>query len=140
MIITSQQSIPENKSKVLVVEDDRAYSKVFQRKLTMQNFDVSVSNGLEDIVEIVGSIEPDVLILDLVLPGKSGFEIIEDLRASAHGGLIILVASNLSQSSDKEKALSAGANDYFIKSNISVNEMVERVKNAINEKHKINGS
>jgi DNA-binding response OmpR family regulator len=94
----------------------------------MENFEVKVSNGAENISAIVDAFEPDLMILDLVLPGKSGFEIIEEVRSGAHGKIIIiLIASNLSQESDREKAIAAGADDYFIKSNVSVNEMVERV-------------
>ena len=130
--VSKKQSSPDKHTKILVVEDDRAYAHVFERKLAMENFEVKVSNGADNISDLVASFKPDLMILDLVLPGKSGFDIIEEVRSGPQGKMIIIIiASNLSQDSDRDKAMAAGANDYFIKSNISVNEMVDRVKKAV---------
>lgn len=120
---------------IMVVEDDRAYASVFERKLKMEGFNVVVSNTSEGVVDLVAKQPPSLMLLDLVLPGKSGFELLEELRADKKNDHIkIIISSNLSQSVDRQKATHAGADDYFIKSNISVNEMVERVKRALSQK------
>jgi len=78
---------------------------------------------------------PDLLILDLVLPQKTGFAILKELRAdSKFKDIKVLVASNLSQEADKAKVKKFGVLDYFIKSDISIFELMDKVKKALVDK------
>ena len=120
------------KKKVLVVEDDAAYANVYQRKLTKEGYEVVIEPNGEHVVRAVEREKPDLILLDLVLPGKNGFIVLQELRSRKEFDRIrIIIASNLGQDVDIEKAKSAGADDYFIKSNISVSEMIDRVKKVL---------
>ena len=127
---------------VVVVEDDRAYANVFERKLTMEGFSVTVYNSTEGVIDAITQEKPAVMLLDLVLPGKSGFDLLQEIRADQRfKDVKIIISSNLSQPVDQKKAIETGADDYFIKSNVSIQEMVERVKGVIAKppKHTVNG-
>jgi DNA-binding response OmpR family regulator len=117
---------------VYVVEDDRAYANVFERKLTIEGFSVVVCNSADGVLERILKKKPAVMLLDLVMPGKSGFDLLQEIRADKTlDNVKIIISSNLSQPVDQKKAIETGADDYFIKSNISIQEMVERVKGVI---------
>ena len=118
--------------RILVIEDDIAYANVYQRKLTKEGYEVQIQPDGAKAMETVRSFRPNLILLDLVLPGKTGFEILQELRSDTEFNSIkIIVASNLSQNVDVEKAKGSGADDYFIKSNVSVPEMIQKVKSAL---------
>jgi DNA-binding response OmpR family regulator len=126
-----------NGSLVFVVEDDRAYAKVFERKLQMEGFSVLVWNSTEGVIDSLTKEKPSVILLDLVLPGKSGFDLLQEIRAEKRfNDIKVIISSNLSQPVDQKKAIETGADDYFIKSNVSIQEMIERVKHVIAEPSK----
>ena len=117
---------------IFVVEDDRAYANVFERKLTMEGFSVVVHQSTEGVLERLEGEKPVLILLDLVLPGKSGFDLLREIRADKRfNDIKIIISSNLSQPVDQKRAIETGADDYFIKSNVSIQEMVERVKRVI---------
>lgn len=117
------------KKYILVAEDDMAYASVYKRKLEAEGFDAQVVNDGEAALGAVKQRKPDLIILDLLMPKKDGFSVLVELKNSADTKNVpVLVATNLSQEVDVEKAMKAGAADFFVKSNISISEMIEKVK------------
>ncbi|MFC1645107.1 response regulator transcription factor [Patescibacteria group bacterium] len=123
----------ESFKKILIVEDERPMAKALELKLGGSGFFAkAVFNG-EEALEILKEEKFDLIILDLVMPRMSGFEFLEKLKLNKIDTPVI-VASNLSQEEDIEKVKDLGAVDYFIKSDISISEIVERVRNVIENK------
>ena len=87
-----------------------------------------VGNG-EEVLKVARARKPDLMLLDLVMPIKNGFEVLTELQQDKkYKGIPVIVLSNLGQDSDMAKAKALGAVDYFIKSNTSMKEVIEKVK------------
>jgi len=114
---------------VLLVEDDALLNRMLANEFTHQNFHVvSVENGL-DVLLAVEKRKPDLILLDLVLPGIDGFEILKQLKGDKKTQEIpVIVLSNLEIESDVKSAKILGAEQYFIKANSSVEEIVSAVQ------------
>lgn len=119
---------------ILVVEDDNLVRKVMEIRLA-QMIDgikvVSASDGLEAIQKIK-ELNPVLILLDLVLPGKNGFDVLETLAPDIKTGKLTVIAlSNLSSKPDIERAMRLGAKSYFVKSNIDISNIVKELKKMI---------
>jgi DNA-binding response OmpR family regulator len=113
--------------KVLIIEDDEQISRVYGIKLKQENIEaISAMDGEEGFKKI-SSEKPDLVLLDLMLPKKDGFWVLEEIKKSGIK-VPVFVLSNLGQEQDKEKALSAGAKGYLIKADVSIKEVVEKIK------------
>ena len=87
---------------------------------------------LEEALTRIESAPPDLVILDLMMPGKSGFEVLEEIRASEEfKDVPVVVASSLGQDFDKQRAKQYGVLEYFTKSEITIAEMIEKIKKMI---------
>jgi len=115
--------------KILVVEDDKFLRKVYESKLPKEGFDVVLAvDGVEGL-EKLKTEAPDLMLLDLIMPRKSGFEVLEELKADKKAAHIpILVLSNLGQDEDIERTKNLGATEFLIKSNLSIKEIIEKIK------------
>ncbi|MFA5828894.1 MAG: response regulator [Candidatus Gracilibacteria bacterium] len=123
------------KKYILVMEDDKFYGNIFQTKLTEEGFDVTVATDGEKGLEEASKRKPDLILLDLIMPIKDGFEVLKFLKESATlKDVNIIIISNLGQEDDVNKALAMGAVDYLIKANISLQEAVDKVKKYFNDK------
>lgn len=119
--------MPENLKKVLIVEDEHPMAKALELKLGNSGyFAKAVFNG-EEALELLDSESFDLIILDLVMPRMSGFDFLEKLQLR-NITIPVLVASNLSQKEDISKVKELGAVDYFIKSNVSISEIIRKVE------------
>ncbi len=117
------------KKYILVMEDDKFYGNIFQTKLAEEGFDVNVATDGEKGLEEASKRKPDLILLDLIMPIKDGFEVLKSLKESATlKDVNIIIISNLGQENDVNKALAMGAVDYMIKANISLQEAVDKVK------------
>ncbi len=124
----------EGRKKVLIIEDDDHISKVYEIKLSKENVDTVVARDGEEGVKMVASEKPDLVLLDLMIPKKDGFTVLEEVKKTDLGKTIpILVLSNLGQQGDIERAVSMGAADYFIKVNLSIQEVIDKVKGYLNK-------
>lgn len=120
--------------KILIVEDEQVLSKVLKEKFDKAGFETKVSADGEIAISDSKSFLPEIIVLDLVLPKKSGFEVLKAVKADPETKMIpVIVVSNLGEDSDIKQALSLGAKDYFVKSQHPINEIVEKVKVAITE-------
>lgn len=120
--------------KILIVEDEAVLSKVLKEKFERSGFECLVASNGEVAITMARDGKPDVIVLDLVLPKKNGFLVLEEIKGDAGMKLIpIVVVSNLGEDSDIKKALALGAADYFVKSQHPINEIVEKVKSVLTE-------
>ena len=117
------------KTKVLVVEDDSLLLQVLIEGLKSEGFEVvGEENGLKAVSHIE-KFMPDVILLDLILPGLDGFAILKELKSNKETDKIpVIVVSNLSSISDVKAAKAVGAEEYFIKSNTQMDEIVKFIK------------
>ena len=119
------------KKKVLVLEDEKALSKALCIKLEYEGFiTVTCDNG-KDAVNEINTGNFDLVILDLVMPEIDGFEVLKHIR-DKDASVPVFVVSNLSQKEEVARVLDMGANKYFIKSNISLSEILEEAKKILN--------
>ncbi len=115
--------------KVLVVEDDKFLRDLSVQKLTKENFVVISAMDGEQGIAMAEKELPDVILLDILLPGIDGFEVLRRIRANpALHPTQVAMLSNFGQREDIEKALKAGANQFFVKANYTLPEIIEEVK------------
>ena len=115
--------------KILIVEDEEVLALVLKEKLELDHFEVQTAADGEAGLAAVGSFRPDFILLDLVMPKKTGMEVLEELKASPQfKDIPVIVLSNLDTDADIKKALALGALDYFVKAHHPINEIVEKVK------------
>lgn len=136
--ITKTESIRTVKpAKILIIEDDRFMRKIYANKLRREGFNViEAIQGEEGWHKIVYE-KPDLVLLDLVLPMKNGFEVLADMKRDKTAKKIqVIILSNLSQSPDIQRGLELGADDYLVKTAVSLSEIVEKVKEVLAKKQK----
>ena len=114
---------------ILLVEDDDAIATVYQTRLLAEGFDVRrVANG-EDALAVALSYRPDLVLLDVMMPKVSGFDVLDILRNTPEtANLKIIMLTALSQESDKERADALGVDDYLVKSQVVIADVIERIK------------
>lgn len=115
--------------KIMLVEDDDALASVYQTRLQAEGFDVKrVPNG-EDALAGALEYRPNLIVLDVMMPKVSGFDVLDILRNTPETAKVkIVMLTALSQDSDKERAMSLGADDYLVKSQVVIADVVERIK------------
>lgn len=114
--------------KILVVEDDEFLANAYRVKLTKAGFDIRIASDGEVALTLLESFVPDLVLLDLVIPKKDGFAVLEEIRANKKWqNLPVLIASNLGQKEDIERGMRLGANDFVIKSELSLDEVIKKI-------------
>lgn len=116
-----------NQKKIIIVEDEKPMLKALTIKLQNEGFRVANSSNADDFFQKIKGEKFDLAILDLMLPKISGFEVLERLK-SDNNKIPVIVASNLSQEEDRIRAKELGALDYLVKSDTSLIEIVEKIK------------
>ena len=126
--------IPVEKKKIVIVEDDRFLSLVLKGRLEKEGYDVIPAyDGAEGLAAIRREL-PALVVLDLVMPKMTGFELMEKLSADPQISRIpVVVASNLGQESDIQKAKNLGVRDYYVKVQTSVDELVKMFKTIVDK-------
>jgi DNA-binding response OmpR family regulator len=125
------------KPKILVVEDDQFLRKIYITKLTQENFDVLTAIDGEEALAAPKKETPDIILLDLILPKIDGFEVLRELKNNPETRNIpVIILSNLGQQSDIERGRKLGAIDYLVKSQFSINEVVNKIKSGLKHRTK----
>jgi putative two-component system response regulator len=114
---------------VLVVEDDPFYSKIYKTKLAREQIDSEIVSNGNAALQAVKKLRPGLILLDLIMPGKDGFETLGELKADkATENIPVIVLSNLSQEEDIKRILALGAVEYLVKANVPIQAVVDKVK------------
>ncbi len=117
---------------ILVVEDDQFYSSIFERKLKSEGYTVSVAADGERALASMREKKPDLVLLDMVMPVKDGFETLKEIRADDNlKDIKVIVLSNLGQDTDVEATKKLNVIDRIIKANMSLEQMIETVRSAL---------
>ena len=121
-------------AKILIIEDDKFLRELITRKLKQENFETTEAVDGEEGLKKIKEIKPDLILLDLILPGIDGFEVLAKMKEESPGGVIpTIILSNLGQREDMEKGLKLGAVDYLIKAHFTPNEIIAKVKQALHQ-------
>ncbi len=115
--------------KILLIEDDKFLRTILEKKLKDEGFEVvSAVDGNEALEKIVTE-RPAMILLDIILPHKSGFLVLEQIKKDPEFKEIpILIISNLGQPEDVRKGLELGAVEYFVKTRVSLEELIRKIK------------
>ncbi len=117
---------------VLIVEDDKFLSKIYLTKLEKEGLKVEMAHDGEQGLKMMKEKTPSLILLDLIMPKKDGFAVLEEMKKDSKLSKIpILVLSNLGQESDIKKAQKLGVKDFIIKSDTSIKEVVTKIRKYI---------
>ncbi len=115
--------------KILIVEDDKFLRELISRKLLGEGYDIVEAVDGEEGIKKIKEEKPDLVLLDLILPGADGFEVLSKTKEDPSlVSIPIIILSNLGQREDVEKGLKLGAVDYMIKAHFTPGEIVEKIK------------
>ncbi|MCD8561786.1 response regulator [Candidatus Saccharibacteria bacterium] len=119
----------DTKKKILLVEDDEALANVYSSRLDIEGFETKwVANG-EEALAIATEFKPDLILLDAMMPKISGFDVLDILRNTPETANIrVIMLTALSQPKDKERAEKLGVDDYLVKSQVVIGDVIERVR------------
>jgi DNA-binding response OmpR family regulator len=118
-----------DKKKILLVEDDTALAAVYRSRLELEGFEINEVNNGEDALSAAISFKPDLILLDAMMPKISGFDVLDILRNTPETTNIrVIMLTALSQPKDKERAESLGVDEYMVKSQVVISDVVSRVK------------
>lgn len=119
-------------SYILVAEDDKFLANAYRMKLTKAGFDVTIARDGQEALDEIKKKIPDCMLLDLVMPVKDGFAVLEELKKDEKMAHVpIIVASNLGQKEDIDRALSLGAKECIVKSNMSLESIIAKINHAV---------
>jgi DNA-binding response OmpR family regulator len=118
--------------KILLIEDDEFISRAYAAGLTKAGYEVHTASDGNEGLEKIRNEKHDLVLLDLIMPMKDGFETLQEIQNDdSLNHIPILVVSNLGQESDIQKARELGAKDFLIKSNYSMKQVIEKIKEYI---------
>jgi DNA-binding response OmpR family regulator len=124
------QPTPQARSKkILLVEDDNNLADVYSARLTAEGFDIMrVADG-EEALSAAVKYKPDLVLLDIMMPKVSGFDVLDILRNTPEtANLKIIMVTARGQDADRERANKLGADDYLVKSQVIIADLVDRIK------------
>ena len=117
------------KKRILLVEDDVALSAVYKSRLELEGFDTREVNNGEEALSAALEYKPDLIVLDAMMPKISGFDVLDILRNTLETtNMRVIMLTALSQPKDKERAEQLGVDDYLVKSQVVIGDVVARVK------------
>ncbi len=118
--------------KILFVEDEPTLQKAVGEILTQEGFRVFSALDGEKGLELIKKENPDLVLLDLILPKKDGFEVLKEIKENEKlKDMPVIVLTNLEGIGDVEKALSLGATTYLIKANYELDDVVNKIKETL---------
>lgn len=119
----------QTNKKILLVEDDEALAAVYKSRLELEGFETMEVNNGEKALSAAIEFRPDLILLDVMMPKISGFDVLDILRNTPETANIhVVMLTALSQPKDKEKAEALGVDDYLVKSQVVIGDVVERIR------------
>jgi DNA-binding response OmpR family regulator len=116
--------------KILIAEDERPLARALSLKLQKEGIEADVASDGNDVKEKVAAGGYDLILMDLMMPHHDGFALMESMKAKGDTTPVVIL-SNLSQDSDQNRAALAGAKHYFVKSNITLSDIVVYIKETL---------
>lgn len=119
----------DTKKKILLVEDDTNLASVYKARLELEGFSVVLVGNGEDALSTTINEKPDLIVLDAMMPKISGFDVLDILRNTAETANVrVIMLTALSQEKDEQRAKALGVDDYLVKSQVVIGDVVERIK------------
>ncbi len=116
-------------SHILIVEDEEFLVRAVKDNLVSEGYTVSVAMDGAAVIDEIKKKKPALILLDLLLPKKNGFDVLRDIKANPEWQLIpVIILSNLGEDSEIKRGLELGASDYFVKSQHPIQEVMDKVK------------
>lgn len=130
---TKNKATANKHPKILLIEDDEVLRDLCLTKLQKENFEVSSAIDGQEGLRKIAQERPDLVLLDIILPGIDGFEVLKQMRNSTASiaNIPVILLTNLGQETDIEKGESLGARDYLVKANFTTEEIVAKIKKAL---------
>jgi DNA-binding response OmpR family regulator len=120
--------------KILVVEDDPFLSNLLKIRLEKERLNVILVKDGDEALKKIQETDPDLILLDLILPKKSGFEVLQNISLDPNfKNKPVVIISNLGQTIDVQKAKELGAIEYFVKAKISIDDLILKIKEFISK-------
>ena len=118
--------------KILIIEDDKFLRELIVQKLIKEGYNISEAIDGEEGIKKIKEEKPDLVLLDLILPGIDGFEVLTQMKEDQNITKIpVIILSNLGQKEDVERGLELGAIDYLIKAHFTPGEIIEKIKSVL---------
>ncbi len=118
--------------KILIIEDDKFLRELISQKLVKEGYEICEAIDGEEGIKQVRKENPDLILLDLILPGIDGFDVLAQMkRDPVLAKIPVIILSNLGQKEDIEKGINLGADDYLIKAHFTPNEIIEKIKSVL---------
>ncbi|OGI23581.1 MAG: hypothetical protein A3E91_02860 [Candidatus Moranbacteria bacterium RIFCSPHIGHO2_12_FULL_40_10] len=120
--------------KILIVEDDPMISEIYEKKFEQAGFEVTIAEDGRQVLKEVSKDNFDIVLLDMVLPEMSGLDILAELKSGKYSReMRVIIFSNLSEVSDKEKAFEKGADGYITKTQFTPSDLVKEIQRMLGE-------
>ena len=118
-----------NKKTILLVEDDEVLASVYRARLEMEGFEVEEVHDGEKALSVAINFRPDLILLDVMMPKINGFDVLDILKNTPETmNMRIIMLTALSQEADRDRAEKLGVDDYLVKSQVVIADVIERVK------------
>ena len=113
--------------KILIVEDEPSLSKVLRKKVEQLGFDVVVAVDGREALTKIKSDEPDLVILDIIMPEKNGLEVLRELRVNMENDVPVMIVTNIESQQDIDASKHYHVVDYIFKSDISLSDLTAKI-------------
>lgn len=119
--------------KILVVEDDNFLANAYRVKLTKAGFEIKNAFDGNEAISALQAYIPDLILLDIVMPKKDGFATLEEIKKNEQlKNIPVIIASNLGQKEDRDRGEKLGASDFFVKTDFTLNNLIEKINKILN--------
>jgi DNA-binding response OmpR family regulator len=126
----------EERMRILVVEDDKFLRELLVRKLESEEIDTSIAIEGKEALKKIKEELPQLILLDLILPGLDGFGILKEIKKDPTTAKIpVIILSNLGQREEVERGIELGADDYLVKAHFTPGEIVDKIKKLLGKKY-----
>ncbi len=125
--------MPDSEGKlILIVEDDVFLRNLLKLRLTREGFSVEEAIDGVEAVEKIRSLRPTLILLDIILPRKNGFEVLQDIADDPNLAVIpVIIISNLGQESDIQRGKALGAVEYYVKARLSIDDLISKIREIV---------
>jgi len=123
----NEQSAPSAEKTILIAEDEEFIANLYKVNLEKHGVHVEIVSDGNEAITFIDQSHPDLLLLDLLMPDVDGFQVLDHIKEKGYSFSVVIL-TNLSQEIDKKKCQDLGAKDFFVKSDLSVEELWEKIK------------